>query len=249
MTPNDIYDKKFEKAVGGYKIEDVNRFLIELGDYVDDLQAECGELEKKLEFLAEKLEEYRADEESLRVAVVSAHKLGESIVREAQVKADAILSEAAGKGEEMLAEAKKTSDFTLGNIRRDMATESYSMESMKAAVVKFRRQILTMYERQIDLIHTIPFNEDEVVEPVRPAHMIQNAPPPDEPEPEQDVPQTPEDTNSEKAVYSEEPDELIYEDHDSSEPDLEVADERPKRRQSNFGPLLFGEDFSLTRHD
>jgi len=247
MTPNDIYDKKFEKAVGGYKIEDVNRFLIELGDYVDDMQAEYGELEKKLEFLAEKLEEYRADEESLRVAVVSAHKLGESIVREAQVKAEAILSEAANKGEEMLAEAKKTSDHTLGNIRRDLATESYSMESMKAAVVKFRRQILTMYERQIDLIHTIPFNEDEVVEPVRPAHLIENAP--DEPEPEQEVPEAPEDVESEEDMYSEEPDELIYEDHDSSEPDAEEADERPKRRQSNFGPLLFGEDFSLTRHD
>ncbi len=34
MNPNDIYIKKLKKAMGGYKAEDVKRFLIVMGDYV-----------------------------------------------------------------------------------------------------------------------------------------------------------------------------------------------------------------------
>ena len=239
MTPSDIYNRKFEKAVGGYKIEDVNRFLTEVGEYIDNLQAERDDCLAKLEFLAEKLEEYRADEESLREAVVSAHKLGESVMRDAKDKADAILAEAAKQAEEQLVAARKQSDVVLGNIRNEMATESYAMESMKASVVKFRRQILSMYERQIDLIHTIPFNEDEVTEePMRPAHLMK-----------QEALQvlTPESYEEAREGEVLESDTDEYE--DSGQTEEKLTFERPKRTPSNFGPLLFGEDFNLTRKD
>jgi len=237
VTPHDIYNKKFEKsAVGGYKMEDVNRFLVDLGDYIDDLLTERDELDAKLEFLAEKVEEYRADEESLRVAVVSAHKLGESVMRDAKEKAEAILAEATKQSEEMISAAKQQSDSMLLDIRTDMATESYAMASMKASVVKFRRQILTMYERQIDLIHSIPFNEDEVTgDPVRPAHLLTQ---------ELSAPPSPAHDDIPEISESIAGDELSYESAEEK-PQLE----RPRRSQTNFGPLLFGEDFSLTRHE
>ena len=237
MTPNEIYNKKFEKAVGGYKIEDVSRFLTELSDFVEDLQAERDDLIEKIEVLAEKVEEYRADEESLRVAVVSAHKLADSVMRDAKEKAEVILGEATKRAEEVIAAANQQSDSVLGNIRRDMATESYAMESMKASVAKFRRQILSMYERQIDLIHTIPFNEDEVVEePVRPAHLIKQDPLPEkEPQAYEEV--DGEETDGQNTGEYE---------FDSAE---EKSYDRSKRPQSSFGPLLFGEEYSLTRKD
>jgi len=233
MTPNDIYNTKFDKAVGGYKVEDVNKFVIAVGDYVQSLLTERDDLEDKLEILAEKLEEYRNDEESLRAAIVGAQKLGDSVVRDSRQKADSMMAEAKVKSDEMMAEARYKAEVMLDDTRRSIETEEYALESVKASVVKFKRKIMSMYEQQIRLIKEIPFDERGVeINPQRPSYLSRDQEPVAEPEPKE---------------QETEPEEPMREEEQNNTETL--AEGQGKRRQSHFGPLLFGEDFNLTRKD
>ena len=229
MTPQEIYDKKFEKAVGGYKIEDVNRFVTDMGIQTEKYDAEIEDLQEKLYTLAEKLEEYRADEESLRAAIVGAQKLGSSIVRESKQKAEIVIAEAMQKAEAILIEAKKKSEGALDEIKRSMAAETYTMERIKAESTKFRRTLLSMYEQQIALINAIPHEEGADKKfPEPPAGV---AVPDDTP---------PEESKLEFTIVDE-PEEIIEAAGEQPE-----SDERPKRR---FGTLMFGEEFDLIRKE
>ena len=87
-------EKKFEKSAFGYRSDEVDDYLQELSAAFDKLQNEKIQMERKLEVLAEKIEEYRADEDNMRAAILDARKLGSSIVKDAQRQADEIIADA-----------------------------------------------------------------------------------------------------------------------------------------------------------
>ncbi|WP_368220445.1 DivIVA domain-containing protein, partial [Anaerotruncus rubiinfantis] len=95
LNPSDIAGKKFDKGMGrGYKAEEVDAYLNQVADEMNDLIAQNRDLEHKMMVLADKLEEYKQDEESLRSALIGAQKLGDSVVREAKAKAASIVEDA-----------------------------------------------------------------------------------------------------------------------------------------------------------
>ena len=95
LNPNEIANKRFDKVMGQkYRADDVDNYLAQVADSMNDLLEEKQELEKKLIVLADKLEEYKDDEESLRSALLGAQKLGDSVVRDAKAKARDILEDA-----------------------------------------------------------------------------------------------------------------------------------------------------------
>lgn len=99
MTGREIKEKKFDKAaMFGYKAEEVDLYLAELAQAVDNMNKEKAVLEKKIEILAGKIEEYRKDEDSMKEALLGAQRLGNTVVAEAQEKAEKMLAEAPGKG-------------------------------------------------------------------------------------------------------------------------------------------------------
>lgn len=148
MTPNEIQNKRFDRGMSGYRMEEVHIFLDEAADYARNLIAERDELEKKLEVLADKLEQYREDEDSLRAALIGAQKLGDSVVRESKKKAEQILEDAARQADSLVGEARK-------NIDREEKT----LAAMKERVTGFRAQILELYKQHIEMIQNIPYEE------------------------------------------------------------------------------------------
>ena len=68
LTPQEIQNKKFEKAVfGGYDMSQIDDFLDEvLADY-SDLYKENAALKAKMRVLVEKIDEYRAVDEQMRI--------------------------------------------------------------------------------------------------------------------------------------------------------------------------------------
>ena len=88
LNAQEILEKKFEKSAFGYRSDEVDDYLQELSVAFDKLQNEKIQMERKLEVLAEKIEEYRADEDNMRAAILDARKLGSSIVKDAQRQAD-----------------------------------------------------------------------------------------------------------------------------------------------------------------
>jgi len=95
LTPQDIQDKKFEKATfGGYDMSLVDDFLEQVYEDYGALYKENAILKNKLKVLVEKVEEYRATEDSMRMALLTAQKMASEITDEAKTKAAAILAEA-----------------------------------------------------------------------------------------------------------------------------------------------------------
>ncbi len=95
LTPAKIKNHHFEAAGrNAYKSDSVDRFFEEVADSYEQMFRENGEMYKKISLLAERLEEYRKDEDNIRNALLTAQRMAEQIQREAKEKADALLSDA-----------------------------------------------------------------------------------------------------------------------------------------------------------
>lgn len=111
MNAKEILTKKFEKAAfNGYKPDDVDEYLKEVSDEFAQLQKEKSELERKLEVLADKIREYRDDEDALRDALLVAQKQGNAIVAESKASAEKLTKETNETVTKQLADAKTKSE-------------------------------------------------------------------------------------------------------------------------------------------
>lgn len=242
MTSKDIASKKFEKAkgFGGYKIDDVEDFMDRVAEYVERLEAEKRDMNDKLAVLADKLEEYRADEDSLRTALLGAQKLGDSVIKESKTKAEIILRDANIKAEKIIGEA---------HIRAD--EEQRRLESIKRSVSEFKKDIIALYRGHLEtIIKTIPDVEVSAAPETEPVQEQEGSPAPEAQAEERTMEFTVVD-----AARQEEPDEEETA-APAREPVLQttgtikvLSTEEEEVRESKFGPLKFGDKFSLTRTD
>lgn len=98
ITAQDIREKTFEKArFSGYDMASVDDFLEELAEDVTATQKENAVLKSKMKVLVDKIEEYRANEDALNMAVLSAQKLAVQIENDARARASAMLAEATSR--------------------------------------------------------------------------------------------------------------------------------------------------------
>ena len=210
---------------------------------IGELIEEKRDLEKKMMVLADKLEEYKEDEESLRAALLGAQKLGDSVVREAKAKAQSLLEDAEAQAVQLVENAKK-----------EIERQQQGFVRLQREVATFKSKLQLVYKQHLELISSIPVDEN-IVE----AAMKKSAPQPEpQPQPEQPVFEEPVDELpppvepvDEYAIplpvdaplsYSEE--RLEYSE-DAYESDPAPA---PKR-ESRFGPLKFGKEFDIKRDD
>ena len=85
LTPQDIADKSFDKALlNGYDAGDVDNFLEAVSNDYNALYKENAILKGKLKVLVEKVEEYRSTEDAMRMALLTAQRMGEEITVEAK---------------------------------------------------------------------------------------------------------------------------------------------------------------------
>ncbi len=145
ITAQDIRDKGFEKSrIGGYDMASVDEFLEEIADDITASQKENAVLKSKMKVLVDKIEEYRANEEALNMAVLSAQKLAVQIEAEARQRA-------AG----MIAEAEQQVKETVGSIAEKADAEEKRLEAAKAATAKFLENIRGLIGKQLENIEAI----------------------------------------------------------------------------------------------
>ncbi len=193
LKPRDIANKSFEKASRGYKFEDVDVFMSEVTMSYTKLYETNQQLEQQLEVLAEKIEEYRESEDSLRSVLLGAQKLGDNIVRESRAKAEVILQEANARSEAIVAKAiDKSKDVLLENEAK-IAREKSELDSLRRDVAEFKKDLLSLYRRHFELIAEIPGYEGEAAG--------ENEKPDEQVQPEQEKTEAP----SEEALPAPEP--------------------------------------------
>lgn len=241
LSYNDIVNYKFEKAGfgGGYRPEDVDKFTMRIAADYQRLEQEKAELEHKLMALAEKVEEYRADEESLRAALLGAQKLGDSIIRESKQKAETMMNAARAEAEKIVSDGRRRIDREQGTLTR-----------LQKEVSNFKSRLLILYKQHLELISSIP-GQDVQVDPQGMIDATQNphrapAPAPEEAPPEYQPGQREAPIPDQPAVPQAPPvpGEEILEPPPYAPTD--VTDQTPVR-ESRFGELKFGEGYELRR--
>ncbi|MBR5134038.1 MAG: DivIVA domain-containing protein [Clostridia bacterium] len=150
-TAAEIRNVEFTKNMGGYKAAEVDAFVDNCADTVEKLTAEKEELNKKLSILADKLVEYRRDEDSIRSALLSAQRMGDSIVREAKEQA-----------EEIVAGARVQADEIVGSAKKDIAAYEDILARAKNDVSEFKAALLTLYKDHLAMLKNIPDVDDDV---------------------------------------------------------------------------------------
>ena len=190
LNVNDINDVQFTSGLSGYKKAEVDAFLDEVVKTVDTLYNENSELVRKLQVLADKIEEYRKDESNIQSAILVAQRASENILTEAQQQADEIIvsaneraqealkraeekvlvvvNDSKVKAHEIISEAQKQSDTMTAQRKEDISFLQEQYDALKNEVADFRNGVLQLYKEHLESINRIP-NERPAVkeEPVQ----------------------------------------------------------------------------------
>ena len=146
ITPQDIREKTFEKAVfGGYDMAAVDQYLEAVAQEMDTRMKEVSTLKSKMKILANKVEEYRSTEDAMRLALVSAQQLATQIEAEARAKAEAIIADATAQSVEYLA-----------SLQNETAAEIAKLEAAKASLAEFLTEARAMCETQLRFLNELP---------------------------------------------------------------------------------------------
>ncbi len=149
LSIDEIKNISFRKAsIGGYKPEDVDAFIDQVLITMEQLRKEKSDLVKKMDILATRVEEYRADEDSVRNALLSAQRVADSTIKEARAKAARIVEES-----ENLAKAKL---FDL-NVQIKQQKKQYTL--LLAECNRVRDDIINNCNKHITIANELPSPE------------------------------------------------------------------------------------------
>lgn len=195
ITAQDIREKTFEKSrIGGYDMASVDDFLEELADDVTASQKENAVLKSKMKVLVDKIEEYRANEEALHMAVLSAQKLAVQIENEARTRAAAMIEEADRKvkertgdieaeverQEKRLAEATAATEKFLEGMRAMCTAQMKNLDAIASGVLKAERPAAKAPEAAQDAMELVEDAVRNIEEGIRipqePARRSEAAP-------------------------------------------------------------------------
>lgn len=141
MTIEEIRMATFDEERKGYNKEDVDDFVQKVAAQMQQFKSEKEDAENKMYVLAQKIEEYRNLEETLKTALINAQRMGETVVREAKQKADAMIRDAENKAGSLLEKAEA-----------DVDNEYKVLQGMRDEVADFKSTILTLYKQHIEVL-------------------------------------------------------------------------------------------------
>ncbi len=146
ITLKEIESIEFKKAgMSGYKANEVEAFVDSVIEFAKAQTRQIEDLEEKLYALADKVEEYRADEESIKDTVISAKKIAEKILVDAKIKADGFIAEADKKAVEIIGDAEKKSIL-----------EADRLNKLKQEISEFKTTVLSLYKAHLESISKLP---------------------------------------------------------------------------------------------
>ena len=158
ISSEDVRRVTFDKAMRGYRCDDVDDYLKQVAESMDALAAQNDDLQKKLVVLAQRIDQYRAEEDTLRTTMINAQRLGDNVIREAKQKAAEIIRAANIKAEDREQ-----------RVRDDVALAQQEIVTLKSEADSFKRSLLDMYRKHINLISKLPEYKKPQEEPAAPA--------------------------------------------------------------------------------
>lgn len=138
LKTEQILNAKFTPiSKGTYNAEEVDAFLKSVAASYDESLNQNKELIKKISILADKIEAYRNDEEAIKLALLDAHRMSETINKNAKTKAEDILTDAETRSKIILDGANRQANQSIDEAR----------EKAKEIVDNARNAVASLTER------------------------------------------------------------------------------------------------------
>ena len=158
LTPQEVSSHAFTKQVmGGYNMTMVDEFLDELTDDYTSLYKENAALKAKLKVLVEKVEDYRATEDSMRATLLTAQKMADSIVHEAEQKRD-----------ELLRQAEQGAHEKIEQLRAQLNETESRLHAGQSELAEFVEASRALCGKQLDFLNKLPQLPVEPVQQTKP---------------------------------------------------------------------------------
>lgn len=114
LTPAQVRNHQFSASGRGtYRASEVDDFFASVCESYEQMFRENGELLKKIGLLADKVEEYKSDEDNIREALLTAQRMANKIISDAKADAEKRLTDASQKAEQITTEAQQKADDTI----------------------------------------------------------------------------------------------------------------------------------------
>jgi len=142
LTPQEVKSHAFQRAsFGGYNMGQVDEFLDILTEDYTALYNDNAVLKSKMKVLVDKVEEYRSTEEAMRKALMTAQRMADELVREAEAKKAAILADAE-------AQAARRAD----ELKREIEAEEYRLQAAQSNTAAFVEKMRALYTEQVQFL-------------------------------------------------------------------------------------------------
>ena len=142
LTPQEVAEHAFQKAsFGGYNMSMVDEFLDQVTADYTTLYKENTALKAKMKILADKVEEYRSTEDAMRKTMLSAQKMADQLVADAEVQRSTIVHEAEEEAQEKIQA-----------IRQEVANEQARLAAAQNATSSYIVKLKELYQHEMEYI-------------------------------------------------------------------------------------------------
>ncbi len=161
LTPIDIQQQQFHKALRGFDRREVESFLDLVAQQLGELSRENSELRNEMRRIEQEVAEHRDREEALREAMLTAQraideireqakKEAQLVVTEAELRAEKILHNAHGRVTKLadeIAELKRQRARALSELRGILATHEKILDTYEVSAEPEREGTVAVFER------------------------------------------------------------------------------------------------------
>jgi cell division initiation protein len=155
LAPHELKNKSFSKSLKGYNASEVDDYIEFLIEKYTEAYKENNELERKLRVVVNNLDEIKEEEESIRNTLISAQKMGEKIIRDANERADIITGA-----------IKDRCDAIIAEFKEQLQKEKEEMWTIRTRILDFKKNVFDLYRKHIEELKNLSVNEiEEIVLP------------------------------------------------------------------------------------
>lgn len=144
LTVDEIQNVVFTRG-RGYRTDEVDEFIDNCVETVQALMQENQTLSEKMKVLADKIVEYRNEEDNIRSVLLNAQRTADTVLRDANARAEQILKDAENKAHSIREDAKGA-----------IASENDELMRIRNEVTAFKARLTAIYKEHLMLINALP---------------------------------------------------------------------------------------------
>ncbi len=151
ITPLDIQQYQFRKKFNGFDPEDVKSFLELVRSEMEELVRENNTLKDELKRTVQRLGEYREREQTVKATLLTAQKLTDDLRAQATKEAETIVAEAEVRAQEVVQQASQRAARLQGEIRELRRQKILFEENLRSMLAMHLKMLNVDEDKQTDM--------------------------------------------------------------------------------------------------